>query len=754
MANEKLLGMVRTPAIVKDLAAGRGLSHQAINELKLGITLGLGILVLPGCTPGASPTETPITPSPLGFGAESVDTSIPGAQNIDGIMVYDGFILSPSSTQIKASIEATATAPAANYEFTVTTARTPSGELLPIRFAQYENASGQTEVAPVWPVTIKGATLDGIPNIEGVQFYTMKPEAIGQQQENGNVPISLDRSNLVKPLYSIFYQEGKTNAAFQSAYQQLVDSGKGNDNAAISQLLDDYVYCIAIADPNAADEAAANKSAIVMYYENADKNAIDELIALLTGAKPAYAASVEPSVTLQAGTPTPGGAATPTPAVPSVEPTAEPTAVAPQTFEQWIQQNQKPNEALAQQVVAPYLSAMGTNPETIQLQPKVIEGANGPFAVIVDASNNVPLLISVQDTQGNWQWVEATPGNIGELRWGMDIGINYGNALAPGVREKAAKFGMQYVSYDMTWALTEPAQGQVTFHTDNGYAYPDREVQYATDHGQTVMAGQLISTGQFPAWLVKGIDNGTFSPEQVREFVRNRITTMMERYKDRVSTWVVVNEYHPNEWGWSDDPVQRSMGNYVEYAFQVAREVDPNATLLYNDCGNETPDLGSYQQNIDLAKSLHDKGLIDGIGIQMHLLRFKDHIPTYQELLNTFNIYKQNGVPVYITEMDVNMQHISGTDAQLREVGIDPAKLPSGTDQQTKRMMIQAQIYRNAIRAAIDSQNVESITFFTIGDNYSWLNQVEGPESDGTLFDDQLDPKQSYYAVLQELLRP
>ena len=145
--------------------------------------------------------------------------------------------------------------------------------------------------------------------------------------------------------------------------------------------------------------------------------------------------------------------------------------------------------------------------------------------------------------------------------------------------------------------------------------------------------------------------------------------------------------------------------------------------------------------------------MIDGVGIQMHLLRFNDNLPTYQELLNTFNAYKQIGVPVYITEMDVNMQNIPGSEVELELVGIDPTSLPAGAGSHTKRMLIQAQIYRTAIMAALDSENVESITFFTIGDNFSWLNQVNGPDSDGTLFNDQLQPKPAYYAVLQPLLK-
>ncbi|OQY89799.1 MAG: hypothetical protein B6D39_09155, partial [Anaerolineae bacterium UTCFX2] len=433
-----------------------------------------------------------------------------------------------------------------------------------------------------------------------------------------------------------------------------------------------------------------------------------------------------------------------------IEPPAVPTPVS-LNLEEWVRTTQ-PEQALIQSIEAPYLKALGLDAESVSVESRIIQGANGSFAVVMDNNTGTPLLISGQNAQDQWTWQEATPGNIGALRWGMNVGINYGNALFPGVREKAAKFNMQFVSYDMTWALTEPTQGHMVFQNDAGYAYPDREIQYGFDHGQTVMAGQLIANEQFPEWLTNGINEDLFSPDQVREFVRNRITSMMQRYGDKVPIWIVLNEYHPIEWGWEPDPLQKSLGDYTKLVFEVARQVDPKATLLYNDCGNETPDLGSYQHNLDLAKTLHDGGFMDAMGIQMHLLRFKDHIPTYDELLNTFNAYRQIGVPVYITEMDVNMQNITGSEAELKLVGIDPASLPAGADSHTKRMLIQAQIYKDAIRAALDSQNVVSITFFTIGDNFSWLNQVAGPDSDGTLFNDQLEPKPAYFAVLQALL--
>ncbi|HJW28244.1 MAG TPA: endo-1,4-beta-xylanase, partial [Saprospiraceae bacterium] len=433
---------------------------------------------------------------------------------------------------------------------------------------------------------------------------------------------------------------------------------------------------------------------------------------------PTLAPTSVPPTVVPSGTLT----ATSTPQPTSTEAMTE--TAAPLTLDEWIKTNQ-PSQELLKQVMVPYLNALGVADGDITLEAELLAGVNGqPFAVQVDKKTSVPLLISGTDAQGVWIWKEATPGNIGKARWNMFVGTNYGHVGEAGVREAAQKFNTVFVSYDMTWKFMEKTQGQVTFESPSDWAFADREVQYGLDHNQTIMGGHLLDWNSYPDWLKNGIKDGSLSKDQVKDIVRSRIKTMMEHYGDKVTMWTVVNEFAPLSVGWREDPLQNSLGDYVEFAFQTAREVNPKATLILNGDGNETPDLAMYQYDLKLAKSLHDKGLIDGMGIQMHLIRYKNNIPTYQEILNTLNAYKAVGVPVYMTEFDVNMQNMAGSDNELQAVGLKPATMPA--DAQRRRQLIHAKIVKNVVKAAIDSHNVKLIIFFNLGDNFNWLKDDFG----------------------------
>lgn len=89
------------------------------------------------------------------------------------------------------------------------------------------------------------------------------------------------------------------------------------------------------------------------------------------------------------------------------------------------------------------------------------------------------------------------------------------------------------------------------------------------------------------------------------------------------------------------------------------------------------------------------------------------------------------GVDVVITEFDVNLTGVAGP--------------------QSERLKLQAKIYREVLRAALEA-GVTDITFWGLDDSNSWiefaLNQKDG---DPTLFDENFQPKPAYYAILSLL---
>ena len=59
--------------------------------------------------------------------------------------------------------------------------------------------------------------------------------------------------------------------------------------------------------------------------------------------------------------------------------------------------------------------------------------------------------------------------------------------------------------------------------------------------------------------------------------------------------------------------------DYIDLAFQIARETDPTATLIYNADDNETVDSPTSALTHQIVERLKSKGLVEGAGSEMHL---------------------------------------------------------------------------------------------------------------------------------------
>ena len=180
------------------------------------------------------------------------------------------------------------------------------------------------------------------------------------------------------------------------------------------------------------------------------------------------------------------------------------------------------------------------------------------------------------------------------------------------------------------------------------------------------------------------------------------------------------------------------MGNYTELAFQTAREINPQATLILNDNLNETPSRPFFESDLKIINNLKEKGLVDGIGMHMHLDGSKDI--DVESLIKGMQAY---GVPVYITELDVDMRRVNLNDPQ--------------------RLEKQAEIYRKVMHACLVSGVCKLFGTWNTGDAYSWLEDPNGGGSallpgssknaDPTMFFDDLSPKLAFFAVMAEMVK-
>lgn len=279
----------------------------------------------------------------------------------------------------------------------------------------------------------------------------------------------------------------------------------------------------------------------------------------------------------------------------------------------------------------------------------------------------------------------------------------------------AREFNLAVNASNFYWDEVEAERGRFNF------AAADEQVAYARSKNMTICGHALLlaEPSYLPAWLA----NGNFSRDELSQILREYIAQVMGHYKGQIDQYIVVEDPYPLS---ADDIFYRQFGyDYIELAFQIARETDPSATLIFNAGDNETSAGVGTEVTRLIVQRLKAKSLIDGVGLEMHLDATKPY--TKPDVIATMKSY---GVPVYVTEMDVDLTNIGG--------------------KQEDRYAKQAQIYGDMLAACRESGVCKSFAVWGIGDKYSWLENGAS-NADPTLFDDKLNPKPAYFALLDQL---
>ena len=211
--------------------------------------------------------------------------------------------------------------------------------------------------------------------------------------------------------------------------------------------------------------------------------------------------------------------------------------------------------------------------------------------------------------------------------------------------------------------------------------------------------------------------------------MRDHLTAVTARYGRKINRWIVVNE--PLEYsgtGLYRNHFYDVLGpDYISETFRIAEEAAPDSELWLNEILTEN-NPAKASALVDLAAGLVAKGVpIDGVGLQGHLFTGD---PDYQLVQDTMQRIGDLGLKVAITEMDA-------------PVGGD---LPN-------RFEVQAQRMAGMVQACAAVPPCDSVTFWGLDDEVSWLNWFLAPNLDPLLFDASLKPKPAYFAVRDALLR-
>lgn len=207
----------------------------------------------------------------------------------------------------------------------------------------------------------------------------------------------------------------------------------------------------------------------------------------------------------------------------------------------------------------------------------------------------------------------------------------------------AREFGSLTPENAMKWYAIQPSRGSYSFSA------ADTVVDYAVANGMEVRGHTLVwaQDTYTPNW-VKAISD----PTDLRSVVQDHITTVVNRYEDRVHRWDVVNEPLASFGTGLSSSVYWTLGaGWIADAFADAHAADPTAELWLNEYGSDWVP-GKHAALLALVSDLVADGVpIDGVGIQTHRLPNQTlDVVAFAEQLRDFT---DLGLEVAVTELDV-----------------------------------------------------------------------------------------------------
>ncbi|MGI4863365.1 MAG: endo-1,4-beta-xylanase [Janthinobacterium lividum] len=273
----------------------------------------------------------------------------------------------------------------------------------------------------------------------------------------------------------------------------------------------------------------------------------------------------------------------------------------------------------------------------------------------------------------------------------------------------------------------------------------DAIVAFAQAHHLRVRGHNLCWHEQTPKWLFKDAQGGQVSKAVLLKRLHGHIDAVVGRYKGKLYAWDVVNEAiadNPSEFLRSSDWLKICGPDFIAEAFRYAHAADPTAVLFYNDYNTERPE--KMERVYKLLKQLKDAGVpVGGVGLQGHWSLYE---PTEAELRGTIERFASLGLQVQVTELDVSVYPWE-KDRRAKRTGESDAYTPEMQQQQAAKYALFFKVFREESQA----KRLTGVTFWNVSDHHTWLDEypVMGRKNHPLLFDEKLQPKQAYQAVVK-----
>lgn len=295
---------------------------------------------------------------------------------------------------------------------------------------------------------------------------------------------------------------------------------------------------------------------------------------------------------------------------------------------------------------------------------------------------------------------------------------------------------------DFKWSSIHPSDDEWRF--DN----PDKFIEFGLENNMHMLGHCLVWHSQVPRSIFRDADGNQISREGLLKRMENHISFLVDKYKGKIHAWDVVNEAI-EENGWRNTPWTNIIGKeFMERAFHLAHEADPDAHLLYNDYNMDKK--GRRDQVVAMVRDFKKRGVpIHGVGMQGHI--GLDY-PDLDEFEASIKAFADEGVKVHVTELDVSvLPYDWERTAEISTNKEYAESLNPYTDGLPKKASKElAKRYKELFKIFLKyRESMERVTFWGISDDMSWKNNfpMRGRTDYPLLFDREHQPKRCYDAI-------
>lgn len=320
--------------------------------------------------------------------------------------------------------------------------------------------------------------------------------------------------------------------------------------------------------------------------------------------------------------------------------------------------------------------------------------------------------------------------------------------VALNTRNVASAEQMAVVKKNFNSVTAENAMKPGEIHPKEGvwnFGGADSIANWCRENGVKMRGHCLAWHSQFSNWMFTDKKGKPVTKEVFYQRLRDHIHTVVNRYKDVVYCWDVLNEAMADGDGrrmpWMKEepsPYRKTQmmdlcgEEFIVKVFQFAREADPNVELFYNDYNAAQP--AKRDRIYNMVKKMKEAGApIDGIGMQGH---YNIYGPSMEEFEAAIEKYSTIVDKIHITELDLRTNNEMGGQLEFSrgKEGEVPQYIQTLHDAQYARLFRVMRKHKDVIK---------NVTFWNLSDADSWIGANNYPLP----FDKNIKPKKVYYTI-------